>query len=131
MEIFFQAAALVLLAVILSLTLTGQARSTGGLLVMGAIALVLIPGLKLLRDLLEFLQSLTKLSGLEPQMVEILIKCTGIALVCEIANLICADSGNSSLGKALQILAACVILWLSLPVFQQLMTMVQKILEAV
>lgn len=131
MEVFFRAAALVLLAVILSLNLSGQAKSTGELLILAAIVLVLLPGLKLLQSVLSFLESLTELSGLDSSMVEVLIKCTGISLVCEIANLICADAGNTSLGKALQILAACVIMWISLPVFQELMRLVQKLLEAV
>ena len=131
MEDFFRAAALVLMTVVLSLTLSGQAKATAGVLVMGASVLVLILGLGYLRSVMGFLEELRSFAGLNGQMVEILLKCCAISLIGEIAGLICADSGNSSLGKALQILGACVILWLSLPVFRELMDLVQMILEAV
>jgi hypothetical protein len=42
--------------------------------------------------------------------------------------MVCADAGNASLGKVLQILASAVILWLSLPVFTALIELIQKIL---
>lgn len=131
MEDFFRAAALALLTVILCLTISGQARATAAVLVMGAGALVLILGLGYLRSVLDFLEELQTLAGLNGQMVLILLKCCGISLVGEITGLICADSGNGSLGKALQILGCCVILWLSLPVFQELIKLIRKILEAV
>lgn len=128
---FFRAAALVLLTVILSLTISGQAGATAKVLIIGAGALVLILGLGYLRSVMDFLEELRTLAGLNSQMVVILLKCCGISLVGEIAGLICSDAGNASLGKSLQILGTCVILWLSLPVFRELIKLVQKILEAV
>lgn len=131
MTAYFQAAAAVLLTVILALTLGSQGKSTANLLVMTAGTMVLLVGMHYLRTVMDFLGQLKTLSGLSGEMVDILIKCTGISLIGEIASLICADAGNSSLGKSLQILSACVILWLCIPAFRSLMDMVQKILEGV
>jgi hypothetical protein len=38
--------------------------------------------------------------------------------VTELVGLISSDAGNQSLGKAMQILGDCVILFLSLPMFE-------------
>ena len=43
---------------------------------------------------------------------------SGVALVTELVRLISSDAGNQSLGKAMQILGDCVILFLSLPMFE-------------
>ena len=131
MEDFLRASALVLLTVILSLTLNGQAKATANVLVICAALLVLILGMGYLRSVIDFLEELRTLAGLNSQMVMILLKCCAIALVGEIAGLICSDSGNASLGKALQILGSGIILWLTLPVFREMITLVKTILEAV
>jgi hypothetical protein len=54
----------------------------------------------------------------------------GIGILSEISALICADAGNSSLGKALQILGGTAMLWLSLPVFRTLVDLIRSILGA-
>ena len=62
-------------------------------------------------------------------MVKILMKVTGIGILTEITVLLCADSGNSSLGQSLRTLSTGVILWLALPIFQAMLDLVQSILE--
>ena len=58
-----------------------------------------------------------------------LLKIVGICFTAEIASLICEDSGNAALGKALQSLAGAVILYLSLPMLTKLLDLVEGILE--
>ena len=49
----------------------------------------------------------------------------------EITSLICTDAGNAALGKSVQILATCGILWLSIPLFTSLIDLLNKILGEV
>ena len=128
MEPFFQAAALILLAIILSLSLGSKGKETGTLLVMGACVMVMILGISYLRPVMDFLRKLEALGNLNGNMTAILFKVVGIALVSEIVGLICTDSGNSSLGKTLHTAATAVILWLSIPIFDALLDLVQRIL---
>ena len=51
----------------------------------------------------------------------------GIALLAEFGELICKDAGNTTLGKTLQILAAAVILWLSVPLLNELIDLMESI----
>jgi hypothetical protein len=49
-------------------------------------------------------------------------------LIGELAGLICSDAGNAALAKSIQILTTAVILWLSIPLFESLLDLVQAIL---
>lgn len=131
MENFIQAAAVVLLTVIAAMTLDGHARTTAVMLVMIVCIMVLISGIRFLRPILDFMRTLSEMTMLQDGILSVLFKALGIAAVSEIAVLICNDSGHGSLGKALQMLSNCVILWLSLPLFQALMDLLQKIMEAI
>ena len=55
-------------------------------------------------------------------------QAVGIALVAELSASICADAGNASLGKILQILGGAVVLTLSVPMFRTLMTIIWEMI---
>ena len=55
----------------------------------------------------------------------------GISLLGEICVLFCNDSGNTALGKGVQMLETAAILWLSMPLMEALITLVQKILGGI
>lgn len=128
MEMFLQAAAAVLLAVVLGLSLNNQRKELGVLLTIGVCCMVVIIGLSYLEPVLDFLGRLEALGGLPYDMLEILLKALGIGLLSDIAALVCGDAGNASLGKAMQLLGSAVILWISIPVFTALMDLIQEIL---
>ena len=128
MVIFLQAAAGVLVASVLGLTLAKQNKETTILLTIAVCCMVMMAALGFLQPVLELLRQLESIGNLNTEMVQILFKVVGIALVSEIASMICADAGNVSLGKALQMLGSMVVLWLSIPAFQALLSLIQQIL---
>ena len=128
MEGFLQAFAAVLLAVILGLVLAKQSKDWAVLLTTGVSCMVLAVGAVYLQPVLDFVRELQTLSGLDPQMLTVVLKAVGIGLISEIAALICLDAGNAALGKGIQILASVTVLWLSLPLMRALFELVQKIL---
>lgn len=128
MEPFFQASAAILLAVVLSLALGSKGKETGILLTIAVSAMVLILGISYLKPVVDFLRQLEQLGNLNGGMTGTLFKIVGIAILSEIVGMICADSGNASLGKALSTLATAVILWLSIPLFNGLLELIQTIL---
>ena len=128
MEGFLQAFAAVLLAVILGLVLAKQSTDWAVLLTTGVSCMVLAVGAVYLQPVLDFVRELQTLSGLDPQMLTVVLKAVGIGLISEIAALICLDAGNAALGKGIQILASLTVLWLSLPLMRALLELVQKIL---
>ena len=128
MEQFLQASAMILLAVILALILKKQGQDMAVLLSIVACCMAAVIAVNYLKPVMDFLGRLEALGNLNGGLVGILFKAVGIGLVSEIASMVCADAGNASLGKVLQILASSVILWLSLPVFTALIELIQKIM---
>ena len=81
--------------------------------------------------MIAFVQQLQSVGNLDSEMLSVLLKVVGTALIGEIAALVCTDAGNTAMGKALQILTVATILWLSLPMFTALLELVETILGKV
>ena len=131
MDLFFKVSAGVLLTVILCLVLAKQGKDFSVLLVIFVCCMVGIAAMNYLQQIIDFLNSLQAVGNLDSGMIKILLKTVGIGLLSEITCMICTDAGNGALGKTIQILAAAVILWLSIPIFTKLMELVEQILGAV
>ena len=127
MEPFWKAAALALIAGVLSLTLKNQDREYGLLLSIAACLMVTAITVTYLKPVYAFLKELETLGDLRGDMLAILIKALGVGLASEIASMICTDAGNASLTKAIQLLGGAVILYLAVPMFSALMDLIQKI----
>ena len=127
MELFWKAAALSLIAGILSLTLKKQDKEYSLLVSIAACLMVTAITVTYLKPVFSFLSELEALGDLRADMLSILIKALGIAWASEISSMICTDAGNASLSKAIQLLGGAVILYLSVPMFSTLMDLIQKI----
>ena len=127
MGLYWKAAAAVLLAVVMILMLRRQ--ELGVVLGIAVCAMVAMAAAEYLRPVKELLDSLQSMGELDGELIAVLLKAVGIGLVTEIACMVCADSGNAALGKALQLLGTTVILWMSIPLFTMLLELIQNILE--
>ena len=131
MEIFFKLAAGTLIAAVIGLLLSKKDKDIALLLTTAASGIILITALFYLEPVLGFLSELQRLGNLNTDIMRILIKSVGIGLLTEIASLICTDMGNAALGKTLQVAATILILWLSLPLLNGLLTLICDILEKI
>lgn len=128
MELFWKAAAAALIAVVLGLALGKQGKDFSILLIVAVCAMTAVIVLTYLEPMLDFLRELESLGDLQGDMLGILLKAVGIGLVAEIAGMICSDAGNASLGKTLQMLGSAAILYLSIPIFNAFLKLIQEIL---
>lgn len=131
MEGFWQAAAAVILTVILVLALGSQGKQIGVLLVLGVCCMLGALALSYLSPVVDFVHRLSSVGQLDGGILEILLKTVGMGLIGEIASMICTDSGNGTLGKALQMVSAACILRLSLPLLENLLELLERILGEV
>ena len=120
-----------LVAVILGLALRQQGRDIALLLSVAVCCMVIAVGVSYLSPVVEFVRQLAENTGTDPELMRILLKSVGIALIAEIAELICTDAGNTALAKTIQILATSVILWLAMPLMSALLELIQKMMEEV
>ena len=131
MNAFWQVVAGVLISVVLGLALSKQGRDITLLMSIAVCCMVMLAAVSYLKPVLDFVNQLQTIGNLDNDLLKIMLKAVGIGLVAEIATLICNDSGNSALGKAVQILASVVVLWLAIPLMSSLMNLVQKIVGGV
>ena len=122
----FAAAALV--GLILTLVVGRQSKDLSLLLSLAVCVLLCLGALEFLEPVTEFLAQLRKLGDLDGEAVSILLKCAGIGMLSDLAGLLCADAGEGAMGKALQLCTNAAILWLSLPLFRQVLTMIGEVL---
>lgn len=131
MDLFLQATAAVLLAVILFLVLNPHSKELGLLLTVAVCCMVVAAAGQFIQPVVGFLDTLQQVGNLDSAYLGILLKVVGIGFLSEVAALVCADAGNATLGKTLQMLATCVILWLSIPLLGSLLELIQDVLGEV
>lgn len=128
MDKFLQTAAGVIAAAVLWIILSKQGKEYALLLSLGACALVLLVVFQFFQPVVDLLHQLQKLANLQPQWISVLLKALGIGLVVEMGALICSDAGNAALAKTMQILGSAAVLWLSVPLINSLIALLQQIL---
>lgn len=128
MDDFWKTAAAVLLTAILSLAVGKQEKDISVLLIMAVSCMAAFIAIGYLEPVFDFLREVETAGQLENGMLDILLKAVGIALAAELAGLVCSDAGSGSLGKSIQLLGSAAILYLSVPAFRTLLTLIREIL---
>ena len=128
MDDFWKTTALVLLTVILILSLDKTERDISAVMGIVALCIAACAAVTILNPVLNYLVELQRLFHLPDDLISILMKAVGIALVAELSASICADAGNASLGKMLHILGGAAVLTLSVPMFRTLMTIIKEMI---
>ena len=128
MEVYFKTVACIAITVILSLTLVKKSPDISLVLSIAVCTMAMYVMTHFLTPVIDFISQLQTVGQLDNEVFQVLLKAVGLGLLGEICSLICADSGNTALGKAIQILTVAAILWLSLPLMNGLLQMLQGIL---
>jgi stage III sporulation protein AD len=126
---YLRFAAVVLIGLILALVVGRQSKDMSLLLTLAVCVLVCIAAMGFLEPVTELLRELRRLGNLDSGAVAIALKCAGIGLISELIGLLCADAGQSAMGKALELLSAAAILWLSLPLIREILNLIEGVLS--
>ena len=128
MELFWKAIGGMLIAVVLGLTL-GKDMSV--LLSIAVCTMASAVAVLYLEPVASLLQQMREVSSLQKETFDILWKIVGIGMISEIAGMLCSDAGSGAMGKLLKILSCTGILWVSIPLFQSVLSVLQQILGEV
>ena len=128
METLWKTIGLVLVSVILGLSIEKTAKDLAVLLSMTVCMVVSGLILTYMKPIVSFLKELSQLGNLQENFIKVLVKSVGIAMLSEFTSWICQDAGNHSLAKTLRMLGTITIVYISLPVYQSLLTLLQEIL---
>ena len=128
METFWKAIAVIILTVILGVTLGKTEKDISVVLSVAACSIIMIIAMQYLEEVIAFLWQLSSKESEQIPSIKIILKITGVALVTELTTLVSSDAGNSSLGKAVDILGNAAILNLALPLFETFLTILQELM---
>lgn len=131
MNIFLKAASGVLIAVVMALILMKQGKDLSILLIITVCSMIVITAATFLQPVKELLDRLQTVGNLKSDTLSVMLKAVGIGLVADVTGLICTDAGNAAMGKTLQFLASAVILWLSIPLINELIELLDSILGGI
>ena len=129
MDIYLKAVAAVFITAIICIVLVKYGKEFSVVLSVAASCLILAAAFTFIKPVVALINQLSELGKLNNPMLQILLKSVGIAMLAEITELVCKDAGNNTLGKALQILSTSVILWLSIPLFNELISLIQSVMN--
>ena len=130
-DLFFRCAAGGIVGIILILTVRGRNSEIALLVSLTCCCMIALSAIMIIAPIRQFVDKLQGIIAIEQGWVQILLKIVGIGLVNELAVAICADSGNSAIGKMLQLLSTVIILYLSLPLYSALLELVEKIVGGI
>lgn len=128
MDLFLKAVAAALITAVLGLMLAKQGKDLYLLLTLAACAMIAAVAFAYFKPVISFLNRLTDMTKLNTDLLAVILKTVGIGMIGELSGLICTDAGDAALAKTIQILTAAMILWLSIPLFESLLDLVQAIL---
>ena len=131
MDVYLKITAAVLIATVFSIILGKQGKDYALLLTVSACVMVLVTAGTFIKPILDFLRNVVSIGNLQTELLQILLKIFGIGLISQIAEMLCDDSGNKSLSKTLQIITTAVMLWMTIPLLEEMLMVMKKILEAV
>ena len=128
MDIFLKSTGSVLIAVLLCIVLAKHGKDYTVLLSIAICAVVFVAAGTLLRPILAFFSRLVQMGQLDSEVLSLLLKITGVAMITQIACVICADAGNKAMEKTLQILSAITVLWIALPLLDEMLQIMESLL---
>ena len=89
-------------------------------------SIILFLSFDTLRNIIEFIENLTK--NIPGDFIKVLIKMTGIAILTEYAVSLCKDTGESAIASKIDFGGKIVLISLSIPVISSTLEVLTKLL---
>lgn len=131
MNVFFKAVAVVLTAIILWLVLNKETKEVSALLTIAVCTVVISASIGFLKPVISFIYHVRDMANLDEELISVILRVVGIGMLTEISAVICKDAGNDAMGKSLHILCVIVVIWMSIPVFEKLLLLLDNVLNTV
>lgn len=89
---------------------------------------ILVLGLRFLSPVWVVLEQLKRLSGLSDAVTAPLLKVTGIGILTQVAGGVCADAGETSLTKAVELTGSFLALYAAIPLLSSVLELLEQLL---
>ena len=129
MDYYLKAIAVVLVCSVLCLAVSVRGKEFALVISLAACCIVLIVSVSYLKPIITLMERLAQMGTLKSPTLSILLKAVAIAILSEIAEFVCNDAGNHALGKSLQTLSVVMIIWLSIPLIEELLDLIDSMFK--
>lgn len=127
MDVFLKAAAIGVIAVILILLLKSHSRESAFMLSICACTVIGLLLLRLIDPILSFFETLRRLTGLDEALLTPVCKSVGIGLLTQICSNLCADGGESAIGKLIDLCGSILAIYVSIPLLEAVIQMIETL----
>lgn len=127
MQSLLQVAVLGLLTVIFANLLRKNNHELSIVLSLASCVIIAVILIQLAKPLIEFMERLRSVSGLDKTLLTPLLKTIGIGLLTQISGNICADAGENAIAKLIEACGAVLALYVALPLFEAVLEMMESL----
>ncbi len=128
MDVFLRILALGITGAALTLIIGKQGKEMSVALSIACGVGALLLAFSLLEPVIDLTVRLRVLGNLNKEYVKILFKAAGMCLLLEFACGVCEDAGQSALGKTLRICGNACLVYLAIPLLEDVMELLQELL---
>lgn len=79
-------------------------------------------------QVMEELGGLLENAMLSPDLIQVVIKCLGVCILTELAGQTCRDAGEQAIGAKVELAGKVTLVLVSLPLFERLLKLAERLL---
>lgn len=125
MQTFLQVAVIGVIAVLLTSLLKKKNGEFALLLTLAACVVIALLLTKLTEPVLDFLRRLRDLAELDESLMTPVVKAVGIGLLTQICANICADAGENSIAKLVELCGSILAVYVAIPLLEAVIKTVE------
>lgn len=127
MTILIKIAAVAVAGTVLSLVIKKNSPEMSLMLTISLALIALYLAFDTIKGITDFLTSLAKAAQISPAILTIVFKAIGISIITKLSADVCRDAGQSSVASGVELAGAFSALYISLPLFKTVMSMIESL----
>ena len=129
-QLIFKIAAVGIIVTILNQVLVRSGREEQATMTtLAACAAMTVSIVRLAEPVVSFLSELRQLAGLEPALLQPLLRTVGIGLLTQLTASVCADAGESTVARLIELCGSVLGIYTALPLLEAVLSLLRTMLE--
>lgn len=125
METLVRVGVVGVVAAIFAAVLKKNSKELAILLTLAACAMIALLAAELTEPILRFFSKLRGFAGLDSELLSPVLKTIGIGLLAQLCANVCADAGENAVAKLIELCAAVLSIYISLPLLEAVLQMIE------
>ncbi len=128
MDSMIQVAVIGLMAVIFANLLRKNSKELAIVLTVAACVLIGVLLIRIAEPVIDFMEQLRNIAGVDKALMEPLLKTIGIGLLTQLCANVCADAQESAIAKMIEICGSVLALYTAIPLLEAVLQMMEGLI---